>query len=149
MYERFTDRTRKVMKFADQEAHRLNHLHLEPEHILLGLIKEGGGVAACALKHLGVDLDLVRSRIEKVVSSGADKVSVKKRRQTARTKRVIECAMEEVRFLSHTYVGTEHLLLGMLREQENMAAQVLANVGLTLETVRREVVMLLGQGIDE
>ena len=148
MYERFTDRARKVMQLANQEAQRFNHEYIGTEHVLLGLIKEGSGVAANVLKNLDVDLRKIRLEVEKLVQSGPDMVTMGKLPQTPRAKKVIEYSMEEARNLGHNYVGTEHILLGLLREQEGVAAQVLMNLGLKLEEVREEVLNLLGHGIE-
>src|SRR6478752_5990925 len=133
MYERFTDRARKVMQLANQEAQRFNHEYIGTEHILLGLVKEGSGVAANVLKNLDVDLRKIRLEVEKLVQSGPEMVTMGKLPQTPRAKKVIEYSMEEARNLNHNYVGTEHILLGLLREQEGVAAQVLMNLGLKLE----------------
>ncbi len=148
MYERFTDRARKVMQLANQEAQRFNHEYIGTEHVLLGLVKEGSGVAANVLKNLEVDLRKIRIEVEKIVQSGPDMVTMGKLPQTPRAKKVIEYAMEEARNLNHNYVGTEHLLLGLLREQEGVAAQVLMNLALKLEDVRDEVLNLLGHGLE-
>ncbi|HEX5103815.1 MAG TPA: ATP-dependent Clp protease ATP-binding subunit [Pirellulaceae bacterium] len=148
MYERFTDRARKVMQLANQEAQRFNHEYIGTEHILLGLVKEGSGVAANVLKNLDVDLRKIRLEVEKLVQSGPEMVTMGKLPQTPRAKKVIEYSMEEARNLNHNYVGTEHILLGLLREQEGVAAQVLMNLGLKLEEVREEVLNLLGHGIE-
>jgi ATP-dependent Clp protease ATP-binding subunit ClpC len=148
VYERFTDRARKVMQLANQEAQRFNHEYIGTEHILLGLVKEGSGVAANVLKNLDVDLRKIRLEVEKIVQSGPELVTMGKLPQTPRAKKVIEYAMEEARNLNHNYVGTEHLLLGLIREQEGVAAQVLMNLGLKLEDVREEVLNLLGHGIE-
>src|SRR5580658_9064704 len=139
MYERFTDRARKVMQLANQEAQRFNHEYIGTEHILLGLVKEGSGVAA--------NLRKIRLEVEKIVQSGPDMVTMGKLPQTPRAKKVIEYSIEEARNLNHNYVGTEHLLLGLLREQEGVAAQVLINLGLKLEDVREEVLNLLGHNM--
>lgn len=144
MFERFTDRARKVMALANQEAQRFNHEYIGTEHILLGLVKEGSGVGANVLKNLDVDLRRVRLEVEKLVKSGPDMVTMGKLPQTPRAKKVIEYAIEEARNLNHNYVGTEHLLLGLLREHDGVAAQVLMNLGLKLEEVREEVLSLLG-----
>src|SRR6516225_661959 len=149
MYERFTDRARKVMQLANQEAQRFNHEYIGTEHILLGLIKEGSGVAANVLKNLEVDLRKIRLEVEKLVQSGPDMVTMGKLPQTPRAKKVIEYALEEARNLKHNYVGTEHLLLGLLREQEGVAAEILDNLDLKLDEVREEVLNLLGHGMDE
>ncbi len=148
MYERFTDRARKVMQLANQEAQRFNHEYIGTEHILLGLVKEGSGVAANVLKNLDVDLRKIRLEVEKLVQSGPEMVTMGKLPQTPRAKKVIEYSMEEARNLNHNYVGTEHILLGLLREQEGVAAQVLMNLGLKLEDVREEVLNLLGHGLE-
>src|SRR5947208_4154097 len=147
MYERFTDRARKVMQLANQEAQRFNHEYIGTEHILLGLVKEGTGVAANVLKNLDIDLRKIRMEVEKIVQAGPDMVTMGKLPQTPRAKKVIEYSIEEARNLNHNYVGTEHLLLGLLREQEGVAAQVLMNLGLKLEDVREEVLNLLGHNM--
>ncbi len=148
MFERFTDRARKVMALANQEAQRFNHEYIGTEHILLGLVKEGSGVGANVLKNLDVDLRKVRIEVEKLVKSGPDMVTMGKLPQTPRAKKVIEYAIEEARNLNHNYVGTEHLLLGLLREHDGVAAQVLMNLSLKLEEVREEVLNLLGAGVE-
>src|SRR4249919_4153871 len=149
MYERFTDRARKVMQLANQEAQRFNHEYIGTEHILLGLVKEGSGVAANVLKNLDVDLRKIRLEVERIVQPGAggDQVVMGRLPHTPRAKKVIEYSIEEARNLNHNYVGTEHLLLGLLREQEGVAAQVLMNLGLKLEDVREEVLNLLGHNM--
>ncbi|MFZ9879840.1 MAG: ATP-dependent Clp protease ATP-binding subunit [Phycisphaerales bacterium] len=146
MFERLTDRARKVMALANQEAQRLNHEYIGTEHILLGLVKEGSGVGANVLKNLDIDLRKVRLEVEKLVKSGPEMVTMGKLPQTPRAKKVIEYAIEEARNLNHNYVGTEHLLLGLLREHDGVAAQVLMNLRLKLEEVREEVLNLLGAG---
>ncbi|RNC82987.1 MAG: ATP-dependent Clp protease ATP-binding subunit [Phycisphaera sp.] len=149
MFERFTDRARKVMALANQEAQRFNHEYIGTEHILLGLVKEGSGVGANVLKALSVDLRKVRLEVEKLVKQGPEMVTMGKLPQTPRAKKVIEYAIEEARNLNHNYVGTEHLLLGLLREHDGVAAQVLRNLGLKLEEVREEVLNLLGASGEE
>src|SRR5205085_1749632 len=144
----FTDRARKVMALANQEAQRFNHEYIGTEHILLGLVKEGSGVGANVLKNLDIDLRKVRLEVEKLVKSGPDMVTIGKLPQTPRAKKVIEYAIEEARNLNHNYVGTEHLLLGLLREQDGVAALVLMNLGVKLEEVREEVLNLLGAGVE-
>jgi ATP-dependent Clp protease ATP-binding subunit ClpC len=136
------------MQLANQEAQRFNHEYIGTEHVLLGLIKEGSGVAANVLKNLDIDLRKIRLEVEKLVQSGPDMVTMGKLPQTPRAKKVIEYSMEEARNLNHNYVGTEHILLGLLREQEGVAAQVLMNLGLKLEDVREEVLSLLGHGLE-
>src|SRR5436190_851664 len=150
MYERFTDRARKVMQLANQEAQRFNHEYIGTEHILLGLVKEGSGVAANVLKNLDIDLRKIRLEVEKIVQTGpgTEMVTMGKLPQTPRAKKVIEYSIEEARNLNHNYVGTEHLLLGLLREQEGVAAQVLMNLGMKLEDVREEVLNLLGHNME-
>lgn len=148
MYERFTDRARKVLQLANQEAQRLNHEYIGTEHILLGLVKEGSGVASNVLKNMDVDLTKIRREVEKLVNQGTDMIAMGKLPQTPRAKRAIEYAMDEARNLGHTYVGTEHLLLGLLREDEGIAAQVLMNLGLRLDSVREEILELIGNGKD-
>src|SRR5262249_54961267 len=144
MYERFTDRARKVMQLANQERQRLKYEYIGTEHVLLGLVKEGGGVAANVLKNLGVDLQAIRLQVEKIVLSGPGVVSAGMPPQTPRAKKAIEYAIEEARNFKHNYVGTEHLLLGLLREEEGVAAQVLMNLGLKIEDVRKGVLSMLG-----
>ena len=136
------------MALANQEAQRFNHEYIGTEHILLGLVKEGSGVGANVLKNLEIDLRKVRMEVERLVKSGPDMVTMGKLPQTPRAKKVIEFAIEEARNLNHNYVGTEHLLLGLLREQDGVAAQVLMNIGIKLEEVREEVLNLLGAGVE-
>jgi hypothetical protein len=147
MYERFTDRARKVMKLAEKEAMRFNHEYIGTEHVLLGLIKEGSGVAANVLKNLDIDLRKVRREVEKIIQPGPDMVTMGKLPQTPRVKKVIDYAIDEARNLIHNYIGTEHLLLGLLREEEGVAAQVLMNLGVKLPDVRKEVLQILGYEI--
>lgn len=128
MYEKFTDRARKVIQLANQEAMRFNHEYIGTEHVLLGLVKEGSGVASYALKELGLDLRKIRLEIEKVVQSGPEIVMVGKLPHTPRTKRVIENAIEEARKLNHNYVGTEHILLGLCKEEDTVAANIMDNL---------------------
>jgi ATP-dependent Clp protease ATP-binding subunit ClpA len=145
MYERFTDRARKVMQLANQEAHRFNHRFIGPEHILLGLVKEGCGVGAQALKTLGISLPSLRSEIEKNVLSAPESSVPGQLPQSPRAKEVVEHAIDEARHLNHNYVGTEHMLLGVLREGDGVAARVLANLGIKLEAVRESVLKLISQ----
>ena len=144
MFDKFTDRARKVMALAREEAKRFNHEYIGTEHILLGLVKEGSGVAANVLQNLDIDLKKIRLEIEKIVQTGPDLVSVGQLPFTPRVKKVLEYAIEEARAMGHNYIGTEHQLLGLLREQEGVAAQVLLNLGLKLDDVREEVIELLG-----
>ena len=145
MFDRFTDRARKVMALAREEARRFNHEYIGTEHILLGLVKEGSGVAANVLQNLDIELKKVRLEVEKIVQSGPDLISVGQLPFTPRVKKALEFSMEEARSLGHNYIGTEHLLLGLICEQEGVAAQVLLNLGLKLEDVRGEIIGLLGQ----
>ena len=147
MYERFTNRARKVIQLANQEAVRFSHGYIGSEHILLGLAKEGSGVAAHVLKELDVDLRKIRLEVEKVVLSGPDVVAMGKLPQTPRAKKVLEYAMEESRNLNHPYTGTEHLLLGLFREPEGVAAVVLMDFGLERERIQNEIQKLLTQPI--
>jgi ATP-dependent Clp protease ATP-binding subunit ClpC len=136
MYDRYTDRARKVMQLANQQALRFNHEYIGTEHVLLGLIGEGSGVAAGVLKSLGIDLNKIRLEIETLVLRGRDTVEMRWLPQTPRVKKAIDYAIDESRSLNHDHVGTEHLLLGLLRDSENVAAQLLMNQGLKVEQVR-------------
>ena len=143
MYERFTDRARKVMQLANQEAQRFNHEYIGTEHMLLGLVKEGTGVAANVLKNLNIDLRKVRLEVEKHVQSGPEMITMGKLPQTPKAKRVIEFSMEEARHLNCDYVGTEHMLLGLIREVGGVASQVIIELGMKLDEVRQEVLNLI------
>ena len=136
------------MALANQEAHRFSHEFVGTEHILLALVKEGTGVGANVLKNLDVDLDKARMEVEGLVRAGSELASMGKPPQTPRAKKVLEYAIEEAKALNHNYVGTEHLLLGLVREPEGVAAQVLMNMGLKLEKVRHEVLSMLGEGME-
>src|SRR5207249_1814307 len=149
MYERFTDRARKVMQLANQEAQRFNHECIGTEHILLGLVKEGSGVAANLLKNLDIDHRTIRLEVEKIVQIGPNPVAAGKLPQTPHAKMAIKFAIEEAHNLGHNYVGTEHLLLGLLREQEAVAGQVLLSLGVKLQEAREELGNLLGQSPNE
>lgn len=149
MYERFTDRARKVMQLANQEAMRFNHEYIGTEHVLLGLVKEGSGVASHVLKNLDVDLRKVRLEVEKQVQSGPDMITMGKLPQTPRAKKIIEYSMEEARLLNHNYVGTEHILLGLVREEEGIAGNILSSLGVERDDVREEILNLLGHGEKE
>ena len=135
MYERFSDKARRVMQLANQEAQRFNHEYIGTEHILLGIIKEGSSHAADLLKHLDVDLRKIRLEVEKLVQSGPDMVTMGKLPMTPRAKRCIELAMLFARELNHNYIGTEHILVGLLREKDGVANQVLELLGITEELV--------------
>src|SRR6187402_1074724 len=141
----FTERVRKVLAMAREEAERLRHEYVGTEHILLGLIREGEGVAAAVLQNLSVDLDEIQQKIEDTVKKGkASQTTGPDLPYTSRAKTVLELAMSEARELSHSYVGTEHLLLGLLREEKGIAAQVLTDAGVNLDAARAETLRLLG-----
>jgi len=145
MSNRFTERAQRVILIAQEEAKRLNHDYVGTEHILLGLIALGEGVAAQVLSNLGVDLRRVRSEIEKIVGTGDNVMLLGEIPFTPRAKKVLELAVEEAQSMAHNYVGTEHLLLGLIREEEGVAARVLENLGCRLDVVREEVISLLGE----
>ena len=144
MFNKFTERARKVILLAKEEAKRFNHDYIGTEHILLGLIREGEGVAAAVLQKLGLSPEKIRLEVEKLVQSGPSTMVSGDIPFTPKAKKVIELAMEEARSLGHNYIGTEHLLLGLIREGEGVASQVLVNLGLDLNRVRNEVITLLG-----
>jgi ATP-dependent Clp protease ATP-binding subunit ClpA len=144
LYGRCTDRTWKVLQLANEEAKRLNHEYVGTEHILLGLLNEGAGIAAIALKKLDLNLDRMRFEVEKTAPARPDIVTSANLPQSPKAKKVVEHAVEEAKNLSHRYVGTEHLLLGLLREQTSAAAQVLMELGLKLDDVRQQVLSNLG-----
>ncbi|MHC4295387.1 MAG: Clp protease N-terminal domain-containing protein, partial [Planctomycetota bacterium] len=143
----FTDRVRKVLAMAREEAIRLQHDYVGTEHILLGLIREGEGVAAAVLLNLNVDLDQIQERTEEQVRKGKAGATMGELPYTSRAKKVLEFAVAEARELSHSYVGTEHLLLGLLREEKGVAAQVLESLGVTLEGAREQTLKLLGTDV--
>jgi ATP-dependent Clp protease ATP-binding subunit ClpC len=141
----FTERVRKVLAMAREEAARLHHEYVGTEHILLGLIREGEGVAATVLQNLNVELDDIQQKIEETVKKGkAGQTTGPDLPYTSRAKKVLELAMSEARELNHSYVGTEHLLLGLLREEKGIAAQVLTDAGVNLEAARAETLRILG-----
>ena len=142
MFERFSDRARRVVVLAQEEARLLNHNHIGTEHILLGLIHEGEGVAAIALQSLGISLEAVRARVEEIVGHGGQAPSGHIP-FTPRAKKVLELSLRESLQLGHNYIGTEHILLGVLREGKGVAAQVLVSLGVELPQVRRAVIQLL------
>jgi len=144
MFDRFTDRAKKVMSLARQEAQKFNHEYIGTEHILLGLVQEGNGVAASVLQKMGVDLEKIRQEVEKIVKSGPSMATMSNLPFTPRAKKVLELAMEEASQLGHNYIGTEHLLLGLIKENEGIAAQVLLNLRVKLEDVRNQVLEFLG-----
>ena len=142
MFERFTDRARRVVVLAQEEARMLNHNYIGTEHILLGLIHEGEGVAAKALESLGISLEAVRQQVEEIIGQGQQAPSGHIP-FTPRAKKVLELSLREALQLGHNYIGTEHVLLGLIREGEGVAAQVLVKLGADLNRVRQQVIQLL------
>jgi ATP-dependent Clp protease ATP-binding subunit ClpA len=142
MFERFTDRARRVIVLAQEEARMLNHNYIGTEHILLGLIHEGEGVAAKALESLGVSLDAVRQQVEEIIGQGQE-VPSGHIPFTPRAKKVLELSLRESLQLGHNYIGTEHILLGLIREGDGVAAQVLVRLGADLNRVRHQVIQLI------
>jgi ATP-dependent Clp protease ATP-binding subunit ClpA len=141
VFERFTDRARRVVVLAQEEARMLNHNYIGTEHLLLGLIHEGGGVAAQALESLGISLLAVRSQVEEIIGRG-ESVQSGHIPFTPRAKKVLELSLREAMALGHDYIGTEHILLGLIREGEGVAAQVLQKLGADLNRVRQQVIQL-------
>ena len=142
MFERFTDRARRVVVLAQEEARMLSHNYIGTEHILLGLIHEGDGIAAKALESLGVSLEAVRAQVEEIIGQGQQAPSGHIP-FTPRAKKVLELSLREALQLGHNYIGTEHILLGLIREGEGVAAQVLVKLGADLNRVRQQVIQLL------
>ncbi|HJY97454.1 MAG TPA: Clp protease N-terminal domain-containing protein, partial [Streptosporangiaceae bacterium] len=142
MFERFTDRARRVVALAQDEARRLNHDYIGTEHILLGLIHEGGGVAAGALESLGISLHVVRQEVEQIIGRGRQAPSGPIP-FTPRAKKVLELSLREALQIGHNYIGTEHILLGLIREGDGVAAQVLVKLGADLNRVRPRVIELI------
>ena len=142
MFERFTDRARRVVVLAQEEARMLSHNYIGTEHILLGLIHEGEGVAAKALESLGISLEAVRAQVEDIIGQGQQAPSGHIP-FTPRAKKVLELSLREALQLGHNYIGTEHILLGLIREGEGVAAQVLVKLGADLNRVRQQVIQLL------
>ena len=141
----FTDRVRKVLQMAREEAARLRHEYVGPQHILLAIVEEGEGVASAVLTNLDVDLEEVERRVEAAVKPGTDDGTTgPDLPYTSRAKKVLEFAMSEARELNHSYVGTEHLLLGLIREEKGVAAQVLLELGVGLDVARAETARLVG-----
>jgi carbon storage regulator CsrA len=148
MYEHFTDKVREVMRLANEEARQFHHEYVGTEHILLGLVKEGSGIAGKVLKTLDIDLPQIRSEVEKIILAGPAPVAAGRLPLTPRAKKVLEFAREEAHKLAHKDVGTEHLLLGLLVEVEGVAAQVLTSLGLSLTVVRRKLLETLGHVVE-
>jgi ATP-dependent Clp protease ATP-binding subunit ClpC len=146
MFDKFTDRARKIISLAQKEAERFKHDYIGTEHLLLGLVKEGSGVAVTALNNMGIDVEKVRREVEKLVAPAEKPGPSGPLPFTPQAKRVLELASEEARALGHPYIGTEHILLGLLSEQDSVAAQVLLNLEVKLEDVRNEILDLLGAG---
>ena len=142
MFQRFTDRARRVVVLAQEEASGLDHNYIGTEHILLGLIREGEGVAANALKSLGISLDPVRQQVEEIIGRGQEAPQGHVP-FTPRAKKVLELSLRESKHLGHDYIGTEHILLGLIREGDGVAAQVLVRLGADLNRVRQQVIQLL------
>jgi len=148
MFSRFTERARKVILLAKEEAKRLNHDYIGTEHILLGLVREGEGVAAAVLEGLlGISLETVRLEVEKLIKPGSDLLVSGDIPFTPKAKEVLELAFDEAKKMGHNYIGTEHLLLGLLREKEGIGAQVLLNLGLDINKLREAIMRLLGEGV--
>ena len=143
-FDKFTERARKVLSLAQEEAQRFQHNYIGTEHLLLGLVREGEGVAAKVLSNLGVELYQVRNAVEFIIGRG-DRIVLGEIGLTPRAKKVIELAVDEARRLNHHYIGTEHLLLGLVREGEGIAAGVLESLGVNLEKVRTQTIQVLSQ----
>ena len=146
-FNKFTDRARKVMTYAHEESQRFNHNYIGTEHLLLGLVREGDGVAGIALENMGVELSKVRTAVEFIIGRGDSPVSGEIG-LTPRAKRVIELAIDESRRLDHNYIGTEHLLLGIVRVGDGIAAGVLESLGVGLDQTRAEVIRVISNGND-
>jgi ATP-dependent Clp protease ATP-binding subunit ClpC len=142
MFQRFTDRARRVVVMAQEEARMLDHTYIGTEHILLGLVREGEGSAAKALESLGISLDTVRQQVEEIIGRGEQAPSGHIP-FTPRAKNVLQLSLSEARQLGHDYIGTEHILLGLIREGEGVAAQVLVRLGAELDRVRQQVIQLI------
>ena len=144
-FDRFNDRAKRVLALAQDEAIRFNHNYIGVEHLLLGLVREGEGVAARVLDSLGIDLSKMRSSVEVMIGRGKETTSPSEITLSPRTKKVIELAVDESRKLGHSHVGTEHLLLGIVREGQSVGAGVLESMGVNLEQVRHQAIAVLGQ----
>jgi ATP-dependent Clp protease ATP-binding subunit ClpC len=143
-FDKFTDHSRKVMSLAQEEARRFKHNYIGTEHLLLGLVREDKGVAAQVLRSLGIELDKVRSQVEFIIGRG-DRLVLGEIGMTPRAKKVIELAVGEAQLLNHQYIGTEHLLLGMIREGHGIAAGVLESLGVNLQNLRAQTLQVLSQ----
>lgn len=149
MYKQFTDRASKIIELAYREAQRFEHEHIGTAHVLLGLVKEDSGIVASVFENLDINLSKVESEVEKLMKAGSYPLSPGKMPQTSRVKKAIEYSIEESRNLHHSYVSTEHLLLGLLRVEESVAVQVFANLDLSVKQIRGKVLELLGPGGEE
>src|SRR6266536_3841237 len=143
-FDKFTERARKVLRLAQEEAQRFQHNYIGTEHLLLGLVREGEGVAGKVLTSLDVDLEKVRKAVEDIIGRG-DRIVLGEIGFTPRAKKVIELAVDEARLLDHDYIGTEHLLLGLIREGEGIGAGVLESFGLSLQEVRAKTIQVLNE----
>ena len=143
MFERFTDRARRVVVFAQDEARGLNHNWIGTEHLLLAVIREGQGVGAKALEAMQISLDAARQQVESIIGRGQEPVGDGHIAFTPRAKKVLELSLREALQLGHNYIGTEHILLGLIREGDGVAAQVLVNLGSDLNRARQQVIQLL------
>ena len=148
MFNRFTERARKVLLLAKEQARRFNHDYIGTEHILLALVSEREGVAAAVLQNLGLDLDTIKQEVEKVLHPGGQTQVLGELPFTPRAKKVLELSAEEARSMGHNYIGTEHLLLGLIKEQEGIASQILLGLGLDINAARRSILDLLGGGFN-
>src|SRR6185295_9160414 len=144
-FDRFNDRAKRVLALAQDEAIRFNHNYIGPEHLLLGLVREGEGAAARALDSLGVELSKVRVSVESIIGRGDSTTTPSEITLSPRTKKVIELAIDEARRLGHSHVGTEHLLLGLVREGGHVGAKALESLGVTLDKVREHIMTPLGK----
>ena len=144
-FERFTERTKRVLILAQEEAQRAHHSYIGTEHLLLGLMRESDGLAAKVLQNLELEIDAVRKHIEAVMGGNTERIVIQQIIPTSRVKKVLEMSFEEAGRMGHNYVGTEHILLGLLVEGEGIAAHVLNDLGAGLDSVRREVERLLGE----
>jgi ATP-dependent Clp protease ATP-binding subunit ClpC len=147
MFQHFTDNARKTMSFANEQARQSKHKYIGTEHIFLGLLKQNSGKGATALKNLGVNIEKMLSELEQLIKlkNGADTPSTQEQQHTQHARNVVEYAAEEARNFKHNYIGTEHILLGLLRASEGIASQVLINLGVTTETARMEIEKLTNQ----
>src|SRR6059036_3189256 len=143
-FDRFNDRAKRVLALAQDEAIRFNHNYIGTEHLLLGLVREGEGVAARVLDSLGVELSKVRTAVEFIIGRGDQKISPSEITLSPRTKKVIDLAIDESRWMGQSYVGAEHILLGVIREGEGIASGVIESLGVSLPTLRMKVIQLLG-----